>query len=110
MGLPFLGRGIARLVRAVFLFCGLFRAQIVLAYAASTLLHAVVLGSLVAWCPWGNSEVGFSVEEGNGGMGDQPSPIGSAGGSATTEVIRFELLRPIAARGETVAAAPEPST
>src|SRR5262245_30682590 len=98
MGLPFLRRGAARFVRAVLLICGLFRAQIALCYAASMLLHAVVLGGLVAWCPWGNSDVGFSVGEGNGGMGDQPSPIGSAGGSPTTEVIRFELLRPIAAR------------
>jgi TonB family protein len=64
------------------------------AYAASALAHVVVLGGALMLSPWGNSGVGFSVAQGNGGTGEHASPLGSAGGSEATDVIRFELLKP----------------
>jgi TonB family protein len=64
------------------------------AYAASALVHVVVLGGALIIAPWANSGVGFSVAQGNGGTGQHASPIGSAGGSEATDVIRFELLKP----------------
>src|SRR5262245_1572105 len=60
------------------------------AYAASAVLHMVVLGSLAYWLP-GDSDPTFWMGSGNGGIGDQASPVGSAGGAPLTTVFHFEL-------------------
>src|SRR5688500_6846566 len=60
------------------------------AYAASAVLHMVVLGGIV-YCLPGDSGPAFWMGSGNGGMGSQMTPLGSAGGAPLTTVFHFEL-------------------
>src|SRR5262245_6388374 len=73
-----------------------------LTYAASALLHMVVLGGLACLLPSGDSDPSFSMGRGDGGLGSEYAPIGSAGGAPLTAVFHFELP-PITAVAEAAA-------
>src|SRR5262245_35960414 len=60
-------------------------------YGGSALLHVVVLGGLAYWAPSGDSGPSFSMGRGDGGLGSEYAPIGSAGGAPLTAVFHFEL-------------------
>src|SRR5687767_11370380 len=60
------------------------------AYAASAVLHVVVLGGLAYYVP-GDSDPAYSVGRGDGGLGSRVTPFGSAGGAPLTTVFHFEL-------------------
>ena len=60
------------------------------AYAASAVLHVVVLGGL-AYYVAGDSDPAYSVGRGDGGLGSRVTPFGSAGGAPLTTVFHFEL-------------------
>lgn len=70
------------------------------AYAVSGLFHVMALSGLSVWAAR-QSEISFSMQQGDGGQGQQRSFFGSIGGAKTTPVFEIHLpTASVAATGE----------